>query len=165
MKLPLQILFLCTGNSCRSVIAEALANQLGQQRLRAWSAGSAPTGQVNEHALAVLERHGIQTQGLHSQSWDDFRDRPLDVVITVCGNADAACPVWLGGGLRVHWGLDDPAEVTGDPQTVDQAFEETFRTLERRIKAVVALPLESLSHHQLREELEHIHRRDDSVAL
>lgn len=165
MKPPLRLLFLCTGNSCRSIMAEALANQLGEGRLRAFSAGSTPAGRVNEHALAVLQRHCFHTEGLASESVEAHADTPLDAVITLCGDAADSCPVFAAPVLRVHWGLPDPARVQGDPETVDAAFEATFDELRIRIEALLALPLDTLAHHQLQEELETIHRRSEGVVF
>jgi arsenate reductase len=165
MELPVRILFLCTGNSCRSIIAEVLANQLGEGSLRAFSAGSDPTGEVNPRAIRVLEQHGFSAAGTSSKSWDAFRDSGFDVVISVCGNAEQHCPVWLGRGIRVHWGLEDPAKVEGDPVRVDAAFQATYQALKTRIEAFAALPLMNYSHHDLKDELVSIHRNGGRVTL
>lgn len=158
MEWPLRILFLCTGNSCRSIIAEALANHLGSGRLEAVSAGSHPTGQVNPHALAVLERHGVPVDRPRSQPLDDFQETPLDLVITVCdAAAGESCPVWLGSAIKAHWGVPDPADVT-DPELIDPAFERTFRQMERRLQALLALPMERLSPAELAASLGDIQR-------
>lgn len=148
---PLNILFLCTGNSARSILSEAAANdpRIGQGKLRAWSAGSHPTGRVNPAALALLEREGIATDGLRSQSWDEFsgpQAPALDVVITVCGNAAAEqCPLWPGAPITAHWGVDDPAAVTESEAATRAAFEQAYRILRARIQAFAALPLSSMS--------------------
>jgi len=143
----MNILFLCTGNSCRSILAEATFNHLAPAGFKATSAGSQPTGQVHPRALQLLEREGISTQGVQSKSWDVVS--PPDIVITVCANAaNETCPVYLQGGgrvLRAHWGVADPAYVTGSEQTINQAFAEAYRVLRLRIEAFLALPLAELS--------------------
>ena len=165
MQLPLKILVLCTGNSCRSIIAEALANHLGAGRLQAFSAGSAPTGQVNPHALAVLARHDVPVHDPRSQSWDAFEDQPLDLVITVCDNAAGeSCPVWLGDTVKVHWGVPDPAHVVdsgADAAVIERAFELTYQQMACRIERLLALPLAQLSAAELAHELDDIQRRCD----
>ncbi len=132
---PERILVLCTGNSCRSIMAEALINHLGGGRCRAWSAGSRPTGTVHPGALETLARHGIDAGHPASQSWDDFANESFDVVLTVCDAAAAeSCPVFPGGFRRVHWSIPDPAAVTGSQQEVDQAFEDAFSLLRQRLE-------------------------------
>lgn len=138
------ILFLCTGNSCRSVLAEATFNALAPAGWHAMSAGSKPTGRVHPRSLALLAREGIPTEGLSSKSWENLPATP-DIVITVC--ADAAgetCPAYLGPVMRAHWGVDDPARVKGTEQEIDAAFMAAYRTLRARIEAFRALPLEVL---------------------
>jgi arsenate reductase (thioredoxin) len=160
MKLPLRVLFLCTGNSCRSIIAEALANHLGAGRLEAFSAGSQPTGEVNPNALKVLARHQIPVGEVASQSWDEFADQAFDLVVTVCDNAAGeSCPVWLGKTLKAHWGVADPAPVQGDDETVARAFERTLRALEVRLEALLALPLATLKPAELVAALGDIQQR------
>lgn len=147
---PIHILVLCTGNSCRSILGEALINHLGAGRLKAWSAGSHPVGQVNPHALATLARHGLPVEGYASKSWDALAETPFDLLISVCDSAAGeACPVYLGPVARGHWGLPDPAHVTGTPAEIEAAFEQTYIALERRIQQLLALPLESLSRTEL----------------
>ena len=159
---PLQVLFLCTGNSCRSVIAEALANHLGEGRLRAASAGSQPTGTVNPHALAILEKHGVPVEEPRSQSWDEFADTRFDLVITVCDNAAGeSCPVWLADTLKAHWGVPDPAVVAGDAQTIEQAFELTYQQMKARIERLLQLPLDQLPQQELAEQLAKIQSAAD----
>ncbi len=140
---PFNVLVLCTGNSARSILGEALFNYLGQGRVRAFSAGSKPKGVPHPGALRLLARRGIDTSAFRSKSWDEFTapDAPvIDLAITVCGNAAGeACPVFLGSPLRAHWGLPDPADVTGTEAEVDAAFEETWRLLEMRVRAFLAL--------------------------
>jgi arsenate reductase (thioredoxin) len=140
----MNLLFLCTGNSCRSILAEATFNHLAPAGWRALSAGSRPTGQVHPRSLALLAREGIATEGLYSKSWDNLPVTP-DVVITVCaGAAGEACPAYLGPALRAHWGVDDPAHATGTDAEIDAAFERAYRILRARIEALLALPLQSL---------------------
>ena len=152
--MPLKVLFVCTGNSARSILSEAMANdpKIGKGRLRAWSAGSHPTGRVNPGALAWLEGQGVSTAGLCSESWDRYAGpdaEPLDLVVTVCGNAAAeTCPVWPGAPITAHWGVDDPAAVVGDAEAVQAAFAAAAARLGRRIEAFVALPLENMSAEQ-----------------
>jgi arsenate reductase len=142
---PLNFLVLCTGNSCRSVLGEALLNHLGAGRLKAFSAGSHPIGRTNEKALATLGRHGLPTEGYQSQSWDEFEDADIDVLISVCDSAAGeACPVYLGKAVRGHWGLPDPAHVEGTPEEVIAAFEATYAALEQRIRKLLDLPFETM---------------------
>ncbi|EGW22380.1 arsenate reductase ArsC [Methylobacter tundripaludum] len=153
----LKVLILCTGNSCRSVLGEALINHLGGDRFQAFSAGSHPTGKVNANALATLARHGISTEGFSSQSWDEFDDKDIDIAITVCDSAAGeVCPVYLNNVVRAHWGLPDPAHVTGSPEVIESAFEATYAALEKRIHQLLALPVETMSKPELTEALNKI---------
>jgi arsenate reductase len=139
-----EVLFLCTGNSCRSILGEAIFNHLAPAGWHASSAGSKPTGHVHPRSLALLEREGIPTDGCSSKSWDNLPAAP-DIVITVCSSAAGeACPAYLGPALRTHWGVDDPAHVKGTELEVSAAFENAYRTLRRRIEAFFALPLGEL---------------------
>ena len=154
---PINILVLCTGNSCRSVLGEALINHLSQGRFKGLSAGSHPVGKINENALATLARHGLPTEGYVSQSWDDFADEQIDIMISVCDSAGGeACPAYLGKAVRGHWGLPDPAHVKGSAEEVEAAFEATFASLEKRINKLLALPVASLSKSELSEALNKI---------
>jgi protein-tyrosine-phosphatase len=138
------VLFLCTGNSCRSILGEATFNHLAPAGWVAMSAGSHPTGTVHPRSLALLRREGIQTDGCHSKSWDALPAVP-DIVITVCSSAAGeSCPAYLGPALRSHWGVDDPAHATGTDDEIDAAFEKAYRNLRRRIEAFLALPLDRL---------------------
>jgi arsenate reductase len=151
------VLFLCTGNSARSILGEALLNHLGGDRLRAWSAGSHPTGKVNPHALAALRRHGLPAEGLSSKSWDALGDIVFDILITVCdAAAGEACPAYLGPAIRGHWGMPDPAKATGALAEIDAVFDATFETLENRVRALLALPVERMNPAELAAELERI---------
>ena len=150
----LNILVICTGNSCRSIISEALFNHLGNGRVKAYSAGSQPLGRLNAGAVALLQRHGISTDGLSSKSWEKFENEAIDVAITVCDNAAGeTCPAYLQTTTRAHWGLSDPGHVKGTDEVVTAAFEATYRAVERRINAMLALPLEELSGEALVAEL------------
>ena len=140
----MNVLMLCTGNSCRSILAEATFNHLAPTGWRALSAGSKPAGYVHPRSLALLAREGIATEGYFSKSWDDLPVTP-DIVISVCGNAaNEVCPAYLGPVLRSHWGVDDPAHATGTDAEIDAAFMTAYRILRTRIEAFLALPLESL---------------------
>ena len=141
----MNILFLCTGNSCRSILAEATFNHLAPAGWRAMSAGSHPTGQVHPRSLALLAREGISTAGVHSKSWDNLPAMP-DIVVTVCASAAGeTCPAYLGPVLRTHWGVDDPAHATGTDAEIDAAFARAYRILRARIEALLALPLATLA--------------------
>ena len=140
----MNVLFLCTGNSCRSILAEATFNHLAPPGWKAMSAGSKPTGKVHPRSLALLARDGIPTEGYHSKSWDHLPLTP-DIVVTVCASAAGeACPAYLGPVLRTHWGVDDPAHATGTDAEIDAAFVKAYRTLRARIEAFLALPLGTL---------------------
>ena len=154
----MNVLFLCTGNSCRSILAEATFNHLAPAGWRALSAGSKPAGYVHPRSLALLAREGIATDGYHSKSWDALSVTP-DVVVTVCASAAGeTCPVYLGPVLRTHWGVEDPAHATGTDAEIDAAFGTAYRILRARIEAFLALPLETLQHDRaaLKAELDRI---------
>jgi arsenate reductase len=137
----MNILFLCTGNSCRSILAEATFNALSPTGLRAMSAGSKPAGHVHPRSIALLKQKGIAAEGYYSKSWDALPITP-DIVITVCGNAAGeACPAYLGKAIRAHWGVEDPASATGTDADIDAAFETAYLILRRRIEAFLALDL------------------------
>ena len=149
----MNVLFLCTGNSCRSILGEATFNHLAPEGWQAMSAGSKPTGKVHPRSLALLEREGIAIDGYHSKSWDALPVTP-DIVITVCSSAAGeTCPAYLGPVLRTHWGVDDPAHATGTDLEIDAAFMAAYRTLRRRIEAFVALPLHDLQQDRARLKL------------
>lgn len=141
---PWRVLFLCTGNSARSQIAEALLNWKGKGRFVAESAGSRPAPRVNPHAIATLERHGLSWGGQPPRGLDAVADRRWDIVITVCDNAKESCPLFPGQPVTAHWGMPDPAEVTGDQAAIDRAFTETLTVLSRRLDLLLALPLDKL---------------------
>lgn len=151
------VLFLCTGNSARSVMAEALLNVLGNGRFRAFSAGSHPGGQVQPMAAELAARIGYDIAALRSKSWDEFAvpDAPaMDLVITVCDNAAGeSCPVWLGGPTTAHWGIDDPAAVEGDEPTRRRAYLAAFSALRRRIELLTVLPLDKLDRLAMQQQV------------
>ena len=154
----MNVLFLCTGNSCRSILGEATFNHLAPAGWHAMSAGSNPTGQVHPRSLALLAREGIATEGYYSKSWEDLPQVP-DIVISVCGNAaNETCPAYLGPVLRTHWGVDDPAHATGSDAEIDAAFMTAYRILRARIEAFSALPLAELQQNpaQLKVEMDRI---------
>jgi arsenate reductase len=154
------VLVLCTGNSARSILGEALFNHLGEGRVRAFSAGSRPKGVPHPGALRLLGRRGIDVAAFRSKSWDEFTAPgapPIDLAITVCGNAAGeACPVFLGSPLKAHWGLPDPADATGSEAEIDAAFEETWRLLEMRVRAFLALDREAMDARALQAALAEI---------
>jgi arsenate reductase len=154
------VLFLCTGNSARSIMAEAILNFKGKSRFTAYSAGSHPSGQVRPEALKRLESARIPLEGLHSKSWDEFSkpDAPkMDFVFTVCDNAaKEVCPIWPGQPMTAHWGVPDPAAVHGSPQEVERAYREAFSILERRIGLFLSLPLASIDKLALKNEINRI---------
>ncbi len=150
----LTILVLCTGNSCRSILGEALINHLAGKRLRAYSAGSHPTGKVNPNALATLERNGISTERLSSQSWHEFDGKDIDIAIIVCNQAAGeVCPAYLKNTIKAHWGLPDPAHIIGTEEEVSNAFQLTYDSLVDRIKKMLALPLEDMTHPEISKAL------------
>ncbi len=140
----MKVLFLCTGNSCRSILGEFTFNHLAPSGWRALSAGSRPTGYVHPRSLALLKSEGISTEGASSKSWEDLPELP-DIVITVCGSAAGEeCPAYIGNVLRAHWGVEDPAHVTGSDAQIESAFHKAYATLRARIEALLALPLDRL---------------------
>lgn len=154
----MKVLFLCTGNSCRSILGEATFNHLAPSGSSAMSAGSKPTGQVHPRSLALLEREGISTAGYYSKSWNDLPATP-DIILSVCGNAaNESCPAYLGPLLRSHWGVEDPAHVVGSDADIDAAFMIAYRILRFRIETLLALPLAELVQdpQQLKSELDRI---------
>lgn len=164
------VLFLCTGNSARSILAEAVLNKLGQGRFQAFSAGSFPKGQIHPGAMRLLARLGYPTDGLRSKSWNEFAgaDAPqVDTIVTVCdAAAGEVCPVWPGGPTTAHWGLADPAAVEGDETEVDRAFQDVHRQLLQRIGLLVQLQPGSLDRLALKRRLRAIHTApDDDPAV
>lgn len=158
------VLFLCRANSARSILAEAILNDIGGGRFRAYSAGSEPRGEVHPLARSLLEHLGLPTDALRSKSWDEFAapDAPhLDFVFTLCGDSmNEACPVWPGHPVTAHWGIDDPAAVEGTELERHEAFRSAFRALEHRIRLFTCLPIPSLERLKLKESLEGIGAAD-----
>lgn len=159
---PYNVLFLCTGNSARSILSECALNREGQGRFVAYSAGSQPTGQVNPWAIELLQRQNFPTEGLRSKSWDEFAAPdapPLDFILTVCDNAAGeVCPVWPGQPMTAHWGVPDPAAIEGSDDDKRQAFFDAFRQLNNRISVFVSLPMDRLDRLTLQERLDGIGR-------
>ena len=159
---PMHVLFICTGNSARSIIAESLLNQLGAGKFRAYSAGSHPADQVNPKTLDLLQRNRFPTGELRSKKWDEFAspEAPrMDFVLTVCDKAAGeVCPIWPGQPMSAHWGVPDPAAVQGTPEQVDKAFTDAFLVLQRRITLFLNLPLDKLEKLSLLKELQTIGR-------
>jgi arsenate reductase (thioredoxin) len=166
MSPPRNVLFLCTGNSARSILAEALLNREGGDRFRAFSAGSFPKGEVHPMALAVLTGLGFSTDGLRSKSWEEFAvpdAPPLDLIVTVCDNAAGeTCPVWAGRPVTSHWGIEDPAAVEGEGQR--EAFLTAFRALRERIESLLALPVDRMDAPTLKQCLSDIGRTEANLA-
>ncbi|MFY9905861.1 MAG: arsenate reductase ArsC [Terriglobales bacterium] len=157
------VLFLCTGNSARSLMAEAILNYRGKPNFRAYSAGSHPSGTVRPEALKQLETARIPTTGLRSKSWDEFAEPgapTMHFVFTVCDNAaKETCPLWPGQPMTAHWGVPDPAEVQGESTVIEQAFRNAFFTLERRISLFLALPVAAFDRLALKKEVDRIGRQ------
>jgi arsenate reductase (thioredoxin) len=162
------VLFLCTGNSARSIIAEAILNKLGAGKFRAFSAGSQPKGQINPHTLQLLTGLGYDTSDFRSKSWGEFAAPgapPLDFVFTVCDDAAGeTCPVWPGQPITAHWGVPDPAAATGSLAEIALAFKDAYRMLHQRISVFVALPLRSLDQLSLQTKLKEIGRMQEAAA-
>jgi arsenate reductase (thioredoxin) len=162
------VLFLCTGNSARSILAEAILNEIGGGKFRAFSAGSQPKGQVNPNTIQLLQRLGYNTSAFRSKSWTEFAKPgapPLDFVFTVCDNAAGeTCPVWPGQPITAHWGVPDPAEATGSEAEVALAFKDAYRMLSHRIGILTALPIHSLDKLSLQQKLREIGRVTDAIA-
>ena len=169
MKEHYNVLFLCTGNSARSIMAEAILNRKGKAKFTAYSAGSHPTGRVNPHALRQIELARLPVEGLRSKSWEEFAQAGapvMDFVFTVCDNAaNEVCPVWPGQPMTAHWGIPDPAAVAGSDDKMDRAFHDAFMSLDRRISLFLALPIQSLSRLALKKEVESIGQSAEGVAV
>lgn len=156
------ILVLCTGNSARSIIGEALFNAIGHGRIKAFSAGSNPNGEVNPYALRLLKSEGFDTSIYRSKSWDEFAAAhapEMDIIITVCGNAaNETCPVWIGAPIKVHWGFPDPAAVEGSDEEIMAAFKEVFSGLKRNITAFAAIDFDAVTPEDVKLALTEIHQ-------
>jgi arsenate reductase (thioredoxin) len=165
---PFNVLFLCTGNSARSIMAEAILNKLGAGKFRAYSAGSQPKGQVHQETARLLQSLGYDTSAFRSKSWNEFA-KPgapsLDFVFTVCDNAAGeVCPLWPGQPMTAHWGIPDPAEAKGKPAEIALAFKDAYRMLNQRIGIFTALPLRSLDSLSLQNKLSEIGRMQGVTA-
>jgi arsenate reductase len=165
---PFNVLFLCTGNSARSIIAEAILNKIGQGKFRAFSAGSQPKGEVNPNTIALLHGLDYDTSAFRSKSWSEFAapgSPPLDFVFTVCDNAAGeTCPFWPGQPMTAHWGIPDPAEAKGSVAEIALAFKDAYRMLERRIATFAALPIRSLDRLSLQAKLKDIGRLESTMT-
>jgi arsenate reductase (thioredoxin) len=165
---PFNVLFLCTGNSARSIMAEAILNKIGAGKFRAFSGGSQPKGRVHPEALRLLQLLGYDTSSFRSKSWSEFADPGaplLDFVFTVCDNAAGeACPVWPGQPMTAHWGVPDPAEAKGTPAEIAFAFKDAYRMLFQRIGIFTSLPLRSLDRLSLQSKLREIGRLEGATA-
>ena len=165
---PFNVLFLCTGNSARSILAEAILNKVGAGKFMAFSAGSQPKGQVHPEAIALLQSLGFDTAGHRSKSWNEFAPPgapALDFVFTVCDNAAGeACPFWPGQPMKAHWGIPDPAAADGSPAEIALAFKDAFRMLSQRIGIFAALPIRSLDRLSLQAKLKDIGRMEGASA-
>jgi arsenate reductase len=157
------VLFLCTGNSARSIMAEAILNQKGKPNFSAFSAGSFPTGKVRPEAIKQIEAARLPTANLRSKSWEEFSrpDAPkLDFVFTVCDNAaKEVCPIWSGQPMTAHWGIPDPAAVAGTPEQIEKAFRDAYLMLDRRISLFLNLPLQALDNLAIKKEIDNIGRQ------
>ncbi|HEY8275124.1 MAG TPA: arsenate reductase ArsC [Pseudolabrys sp.] len=165
---PFNVLFLCTGNSARSILAEAILNKVGAGKFQAFSAGSQPKGQVHPEARTLLQSLGYDTRGFRSKSWNEFA-KPgapaLDFVFTVCDNAAGeACPLWPGQPMTAHWGIPDPAAATGSAAEISLAFKDAYRMLSQRIGVFAALPLRSLDRMSLQAKLKDIGRLESATV-
>ena len=165
---PYNVLFLCTGNSARSILGEAILNKIGEGKFVAFSAGSHPKGIVHPKAISLLKRLGFATEGLRSKSWDEFAQPgapPMDFVFTVCDKAASeVCPVWPGQPVTAHWGISDPAAVEGSDAEIVAAFRDTFLMLQRRIELFGNLPVRSLDRMSLKKRLDEIGRTTEAEA-
>lgn len=165
---PYNVLFLCTGNSARSILGEAILNKIGRGRFVAYSAGSQPKGAVHPQAIALLQRLGFHTGGLRSKGWDEFAQTGaphLDFVFTVCDNAaNEVCPIWPGQPMTAHWGVPDPAAVEGSEADIVKAFRDAFLILQRRIELFASLPVRSLDRMSLKKRLDEIGKTTDEKA-
>lgn len=156
----MKLLFICTHNRCRSILAEAITNHIAGDRITAVSAGSSPQGAVHPMSLKYLQEHEIAVNGLSSQSWDEFEDFSPDAIVTLCDNAaEEVCPVWFDNAVQVHWGLEDPSKGHVDDQQQQLSFNNTISILERRVQRLLKSDLASFSSKDLRNELEEIARQ------
>jgi arsenate reductase (thioredoxin) len=160
-----RILFLCTGNSCRSQMAQVIMNRLGQGRFEALSAGAKPAGYVHPLAIQALQESKLPTEGLRSKSWEEFQGQPMDFVITVCDRAKESCPVWPGQPVSAHWGFKDPADATGTDEEKLREFRKIFGEIQARIRLFLALPFEKLSHLELQNQVRGLGQQGDHEKI
>jgi arsenate reductase len=154
----MNLLFICTHNRCRSILCEAITNSFDDPRVRAFSAGSQPAGEVHPLSLKHLAKQGISTANLRSQSWDDFAGQAIDIAITVCDSAAGeSCPLWLGNSPKVHWGLSDPSKLSGSDADIEAAFNTCIASIQARVQALLALDIEHLDKSELISALQKIH--------
>jgi arsenate reductase (thioredoxin) len=168
MQVPYNVLFLCTGNSARSIMAEAIMNHKGKPNFTAYSAGSHATGRIRPEAIKQLQTARLPTENLRSKNWDEFA-KPgaphLDFVFTVCDNAaKEVCPIWPGQPMTAHWGVPDPAAVVGTPEQIERAFRDAFMILERRISLLLFLPLASLDKLAIQMEIDRIGKSSEAQS-
>lgn len=150
----MKILYICTHNRCRSILSEAITNHLTAGKLQAFSAGSQPVGEVHPLSLKYLQEKGIPTEGLKSQSWNDFESEQPDIVVTVCDSAaNEACPVWFGNAAKVHWGLPDPSKLQGIEEEIRDAFYRVMETIEQRVKKLMTLSCEGMTRMEIQNAL------------
>ena len=153
----LNILFLCTGNSCRSIMAEAILNHYGYNKFRAYSAGSFPTGEVHPISIKTLKANNILNENFYSKSWDEFNNIDVDIVITVCNNAEnETCPLFLGKAIKAHWGVPDPAKFADSEEEITTEFNRIFYMLKKHITDFINLPTENMSQQELEKALHNI---------
>ena len=153
----MNILYICTHNRCRSILSEAITNHFSKGNIRAFSAGSQPVGEVHPWSIKFLQEKGISTEGLRSQSWNDFESTQPDLVVTVCDSAaNEVCPVWFGNCMKVHWGLQDPSKLDGTEEEIRQAFFKVMDTIEQRVSKLSDLLSKNLPNNELQEALQGI---------
>jgi arsenate reductase (thioredoxin) len=160
-----QLLFLCTGNSCRSQMAQVIMNRLGQGRFEAFSAGSKPAGYVHPLALKTLVDSHLPTEGLRSKSWEEYQGQSFDFVITVCDRAKESCPIWSGQPITAHWGFEDPAEAAGTDEQKERVFRRIFAEIQARIALFLALPVDQLSHFELERQVRAIGQKQSDEKI
>jgi len=148
-----RVLFLCTGNSCRSQMAEVILRSLAGNRFEAFSAGAKPSGYVHPLALQVLENAKLPTEDLHSKSWEEFKGHPMNFVITVCDRAKETCPVWPGQPITAHWGFEDPADARGTDEQKLRVFRKVFTEIQARLRLFTSLPMDKLTHMELESQV------------
>ena len=160
-----RILFLCTGNSCRSQMSEVIMNRLGKKKFEALSAGAKPVGYVHPLAIRVMQDAHLPTVGLRSKSWEEYQGQPMDFVITVCDRAKETCPVWPGQPISAHWGFEDPADATGTDEEKLRVFRKIFTEIQARIQLFVALPMDKLSKLELQKKVQELGKKESHEEI